>query len=115
LVAELDCVGYGLSDGVFDADESDDDEVVLYFLFLGVGVEGVVLFVGEEEGAEGGACELSEFAVEGGFEVFGEFGGLAGGVEVAGAIFDQVVGCALSVNCNFAVFVYNCAHGLGLG
>jgi hypothetical protein len=113
LIAKLNCVGHGLSDGVLDAYHTNYDQFVLDVL-LGGGVgDGGILLVGEEEGSKGSISKLFELVVEGVLECFSYFGRLTGGVEVTITVFDEVIRCSLSVNCNFSVLIYDCAHGLG--
>ena len=47
LVAELDCVGHGLSDGILDAYHTDYDQLVLDVLLVGGVSDGGILLIGE--------------------------------------------------------------------
>jgi hypothetical protein len=108
-------VGNSFSDGVFNADQTDDDKITLDLFFGAVLVIVSTISVGEEESTKCIISKFFELGVEGILECFGDFDGASASIKILGAVLEEKIWGALDIDGYVSTLSDNDAAGLGLG
>ena len=112
-VAFLDGSWDGLSDGIFDTDHTQNNQIFFNFYFLWMLIQLVVFLISDQKSSKGIISKFFQFILKGILVSISNSRRISTCIKIMWTILEYEIRSSFAVDNNFAFFLDDSAHGFG--